>query len=69
MRKVDDGGGKRGGNRQRMMFIVATNIVAGQTPECRPIGTATARANIDNRIDIYVKRTSMTNRLANRPKN
>ena len=26
-------------------FIVATNIVASQLPECQPTGTSTARAN------------------------
>ena len=27
-------------------FIVATNIVASQLPECQPTGTSTARANL-----------------------
>ena len=28
-----------------MTFIVATNVVASQPPECRPTGTPTTRAN------------------------
>ena len=29
-----------------MLFIVATNIVVSQPPECRPTGMPTARANL-----------------------
>ena len=40
MRKVDNGE-----KRKIRMFIVATDVVASQPPECRPTGTPHARAN------------------------
>ena len=47
MRKVGDGGKteKKGENRKRMVFIVATNIVASWRPERRLTGIETTRAN------------------------
>ena len=54
MRKVDDGKGKekrkekKEKNRKkekRMLFLVATNVVASRPPERRPTRTLRARAN------------------------
>ena len=42
MRKVDDGEKKK---RKKMLFIMATNVVASRLPEHRPTGTSHARAN------------------------
>ena len=47
MRKVDDGEKEEEEktNERIMLFIVASNFVASQSPECRPTGMPTARAN------------------------
>jgi len=37
--------GKKEGRKKIMVFLVATNVVAGQQPECQPTGTLTAHAN------------------------
>ena len=42
MRKVDDG---EKNTQKKMLFIVATNVVASRPPEHRPTGTPTARCS------------------------
>ena len=44
MRKVDDREKKTRRRKKIMSFIVATNVVASQPPECRPTETAHACA-------------------------
>ena len=47
MRKGDDGEGKNGREKKKIMtFLMATNVVASQPPERRPTGTPTARAKM-----------------------
>ena len=41
MKKVDNGEKKE---EKIMLFIMATNVITSQQPECRPTGTPTARA-------------------------
>ena len=46
MRKVDNGEEKK--IKKKMMFIVATNVIASRLPERRPTGTPHAHANSKN---------------------
>ena len=55
MRKVDDGGKRRGGgnNEKIMSFIVDTNVVASQPLERRPTEALQARAKMNfDEIDL-----------------
>ena len=44
MRKEDNGEKKSKEKKKRKLFILATNVVASQPPECRPTGMPTAYA-------------------------
>ena len=45
MRKVDNGRKRRKKRNKIILFIVATNVIASQLPECRPTAKPHARAN------------------------
>ena len=46
MRKVNNGKRKKE-KKEKMSFLVATNVIASRPPECRPTGTPHARAKIE----------------------